>query len=69
MWLQVLIFNSNISIQHYSFICMQSNGLKYCYPMPIVQLLLTIKRFQLFYSNSFVYKKLNGPKYGYVIPI
>ena len=28
-WLQVLLFNINNSIQHYSFICTQSNGSKY----------------------------------------
>ena len=26
----VLLFNTTYSIQHYSFICIQSNGSKYC---------------------------------------
>ena len=29
--LQVLLFNTNYSVKHYSFICTQSNGYKYCY--------------------------------------
>ena len=28
---QILLFNTNKSIQHYSFICTQLNGCKYCY--------------------------------------
>ena len=30
-WFYVLLFNSNYFIQHYSLICTQSNGFKYCY--------------------------------------
>ena len=36
-WLQVLLFNSNYSIIHYSFICRLSNGSKYCYVIWIIQ--------------------------------
>ena len=28
---QVLLFNTNYSIQHYSFVCTQLNSSKYCY--------------------------------------
>ena len=30
-WLQILLFNTNCSIQHYSLICTLSNGPNYCY--------------------------------------
>ena len=30
-WFQVLLVNTNDSIQHYSFVCMQLNGSMYCY--------------------------------------
>ena len=38
-WLQVLLFNTNYSIEHYSFICTQLNGSKYCYVSLTIQIL------------------------------
>ena len=46
-WLQVLLFNTNYSIQRDSFICTQLNGSKYCY------VLITIK------YQAFVHTHLN----------
>ena len=40
-WLQVLLFNTNFSIQHNSLICTQS---KYCYVIPIIPFRHTDKR-------------------------
>ena len=37
-WLYVLIPNTNYSIQHYSFVCLQLNGWKYCYVSRTIQL-------------------------------
>ena len=37
-WLQVLLFNTNNSIQHYSFVCTQLKGSKYCYVSLAIQL-------------------------------
>ena len=34
-WLQVLLFNTNNSIQYYSFICTQLNSSKYCYEISV----------------------------------
>ena len=36
-WFQVLLFNSNNSIQHYSFIYTLLKGSKYCYVILIIQ--------------------------------
>ena len=36
-------------IQHYSFICILSNGSKYCYVIPIIQLRQTLKSFKYCY--------------------
>ena len=68
-WLQALLFNTNDSISHYSFICTQSNDSKYCYLISIITFLHTVKRFQVFHANSFIFKRLNGSKYCYVMPI
>ena len=35
---QVLLFNTNDSIQHYTFICTLLNGSKYCYVSLTIQL-------------------------------
>ena len=43
------------SIQHYSFVCTQSNGSKYCYVIPINQFLHTVKNFQAFLTLFFIY--------------
>ena len=71
-WLQVLLFNTNYSIQHYSFTCIQLNGSKYCYVIPIIQFRHTDIEFPilLFKTNysiqhySFVCAQLNGSKYA-----
>ena len=63
--LQVLLFNTDNSSQHYSLICTQSNGSKNCYIIPIIQFLHTVKRFQVFHTNSFICTQLNGSKYCY----
>ena len=47
-WLQILLFNTNYSIQHYSFICTQLNGSKCCYIALTIQL------------NSCLFIQLNG---------
>ena len=51
-WFQVLLFNTYNSIQHYSLICTQSNGSKYCYIIAIIQFRYTVKWFQTFLSNT-----------------
>ena len=48
-WFQFLLFSTNNSIQHYSFVCTQLNGSKYCYVSLKIQL-----------DNHFVYTHLNG---------
>ena len=40
-----IVFNTNNSTEHYSFICTQSNGSKYCFVIPIIQLKQTVKEF------------------------
>ena len=52
-WLQVLLFNTNYSIRHYSFICIKSNGSKNCYVMPIFQFMHTVKDFQVLLFNTY----------------
>ena len=72
--LHVVIFQSIYSIEHYSFICPQSNRSKYYYVIPIFQFRLTVKEFQelLFNTNnssqyfSFICTQINGSKYCYV---
>ena len=66
---QVLLFIVNNSIQHYPFICKDLNSSKYCFFLPIIQFLHTVKQFQLFYTISFICTMSNRPKYCYVIPI
>ena len=34
-WLQILLFDTNNPIQHYPFICTQSNGSVYCFSQAI----------------------------------
>ena len=71
--LQVLLFNTNYFIKHYSFI-VHSNDYKYCFVIPIIQFRLTVKEFQVFLFNtniyirhySFVCSPLNGSKNCYV---
>ena len=50
----VLLFNTNNSIQHYSFIYTQSNDFKYCYEIPIIQF------------KTYSFAQLNGFKYFYL---
>ena len=49
-WFQVLLFNTNSSIQNYSFVCTQLKGSKYFYVILIIQFnishLHTVKWFQ-----------------------
>ena len=74
MWFQVLLFNITFSIQHYSFICTQTNGSKYCNVIPIIQFKRMVQDFQVLLSNtnksaqhySLVCKQLNGSKYCYI---
>ena len=73
-WLQVLLFNTNYLIQHYSFICTQSNDSEYGFLIPIFQLRHTDKEFQvlLFNTNNSIqhytifYAQLDGSKNYYV---
>ena len=73
-WLQVLLFNTNHSIQHYSFICTQSNGSKYCSVISISQFRHTVKEFQVLLfntnnsiqENSFICTQLNGYIHPYL---
>ena len=46
-WLQELLFNTNYSIENYSYIWTQSNGSKYFYVIPIIQFTHTVKEFQV----------------------
>ena len=74
-WLQVLLFNTNYFIQHYSFICMESNGSKHCYVILMIPFRHTVKGFQVLLFNtcnsiqhySFICSRLNGSKYCCVI--
>ena len=43
----LIIANTNDSIQHYSFICTQLNGFKYCYLNPINSQPLTTSTFKI----------------------
>ena len=52
-WFQVLLFNTNYSIQHYSFIYIQSNGSKYFYVIPIILCCIQVNVFK--YSTQIVY--------------
>ena len=73
-WFQLLLFNTNYSIQRNSFICTQSNGSKYCYAIPIIQFRHTVQIHQvlLFQTNNsiqhytFVCTQIKGSKYCYV---
>ena len=70
-WLRKLLFNTNYSIQNYSFICIQSNSSKYCYLIPIIKFRHIVKKFQvlLFNTNnstqhySFVCPQISGSRY------
>ena len=67
-WLQLLIFNSNCSIEDDSFIWVQSNSSKYCHLMPIIKFLHTVIGFQVLLCTSnnsikrqsFIYTQLNN---------
>ena len=48
----ILLFKINYSIQHYPFICTQSNGTKYCYATPIIQFKHTVKEFLVLQLNT-----------------
>ena len=63
-----IAINTNNSIQHYSFICTELNGSKYCYVILIIQFLHKVKWFQVFLSktNSFICVQLNAFKNHYV---
>ena len=45
-WLKVLLFSTNNSI------CTQSNGSKYCYVMPMIQLRCIVKKFKVMLLNT-----------------
>ena len=72
-WLQVLLYNTNYSIQLNSFIYLLSNGSKYYDAIAMIQFKHTVKEFQvlLLKTNnsiqhySFVCMQLNGSKYCY----
>ena len=69
-WWQVLLFNTNYSIQHNSFIYTKSNGFKNCYVIPIIQFRNIIKEFCVLLcitnnsskhkDRSFVYTQSNS---------
>ena len=44
---QVLLINTDISIQHYSFICTQLNGFMFCY----VSLTIQLKHLSIVYTQ------------------
>ena len=52
-WLQVLILNTNYSIQQYSFSCTQSNGYMYYNIILIIQYRHTVKEFQILLYNTY----------------
>ena len=45
----VLLINTNNSVQHYSFVCIQLNGFKHCYVILIIQFNI---------DNLFAYSKI-----------
>ena len=49
---QVLLFNTNNSIQHYSFVYTQLNGFKYCYVSVTIQLNNSHFLYTVKWSNS-----------------
>ena len=51
-WFQVLLSNTNYSIQHVSFICALSNGSKYCFVIPIILFCKQVNGFE--YSTLIV---------------
>ena len=51
-FLQILLCNSNNSIQKYLFICCQSIRSKYCYIIPIIQFLHIGEQFQVLLFNT-----------------
>ena len=51
-WLQVLLFNTNYSIQDYSFICAELNCSKHCNVLLIIQLKRTKIQVLLFNANN-----------------
>ena len=73
----LLISFLNKTIQHYSFICKQLNGSKYCYIIPIIQFWHTLKEFQILLFNtnnsiqhySLICTQVTGSKYCYVSQI
>ena len=46
-WVTSIAINTNYSIQHNSFICTQSNGSRYCYVIPKIQLRHRVYEFQV----------------------
>ena len=68
VWLQAILFNTNNSIQYYSFTCTSSNGSSYCNAILIIQLRDTVKYFLVlqYISNTSIkyhscaYTQLNG---------
>ena len=60
---QVLLFNTNISIQHYSLIYTPSNGSKYCYVIPIILFCIQINGFNNFtqivlFTHSYIVQRI-----------
>ena len=55
---QVLLFNTNNSIQHYSFIGTELNGSKYCYASLNIQLNITDNQNSSISNNSIQHKLL-----------
>ena len=51
-WFKVLLTNTNNFIQHYSFVCTQLNGSKYCYASLTIQLNISICLLTVEWSNS-----------------
>ena len=53
--LEILLFNTNHSIQHSGFICTQSNGSKFCYAILIIQFRFRFKNGYLTLTIEFFY--------------
>ena len=47
--IEILLFNTGYSIEHYSLICTQLNGSKYCYVIPIIQFCIRLNRSEYCY--------------------
>ena len=58
-WFQVLLCNTNYSLQHYSFICSQLNGSKYSYVSLTIQLIINHLLTNSLLIKQFYFKQFN----------